>query len=62
MSDSSGGGGIGFFGLLFIVLLVLKLTGVIDWSWWWLTAPLWGVAILVIFLVAFVAFTSGDKR
>lgn len=27
--------------LLFLVFLVLKLTGVIAWSWWWVTAPLW---------------------
>ena len=27
--------------MLFIVFLVLKLTGVITWSWWWVTAPLW---------------------
>lgn len=26
---------------LFIVFLVLKLTHVIDWSWWWVSAPLW---------------------
>lgn len=26
---------------LFIVFLVLKLTGYITWSWWWVTAPLW---------------------
>lgn len=31
----------GIFGLLFLIFLVLKLTGVIDWSWWWVTAPLW---------------------
>lgn len=34
-------GGIGFPGALFIAFLVLKLTGVIGWSWWWVTAPLW---------------------
>jgi uncharacterized membrane protein YhdT len=28
-------------GLLFIVFLVLKLTGFINWSWWWVTSPLW---------------------
>lgn len=44
-------GGIGFFGVLFIVFLVLKLTGVIGWSWWWVTAPLWVGAILFIALV-----------
>lgn len=39
--------------VLFIVFLVLKLTNVITWSWWWVTAPLWiplglGIAILVL--------------
>lgn len=32
---------ISFPGLLFITFLVLKLTDVIDWSWWWVSAPLW---------------------
>ena len=43
MSDSSGSnnGGIGLAGATFIVFLVLKLTHNIDWSWWWVTAPLW---------------------
>lgn len=27
--------------ITFIVFLVLKLTGVIGWSWWWVTSPLW---------------------
>lgn len=27
--------------VLFLVFLVLKLTGHIGWSWWWVTAPLW---------------------
>ena len=35
-------GGIGVLGLLGIVFVVLKLTGFIDWSWWWVTAPFWG--------------------
>lgn len=40
-NSSSSSGGIGIFSVLFIVFLVLKLTGNIDWSWWWVTAPLW---------------------
>jgi len=36
---------------LFIVFLVLKLTGVIDWSWWWVTSPLWISAIFVLLAV-----------
>lgn len=49
--ESSGGPGL--FGLLFLVFLVLKLTEVIAWSWWWVTAPLWApvLVVLVVFLV-----------
>lgn len=40
---------IGFPSALFIVLLCLKLTHYIDWSWGWITAPLWiPLAIFVI--------------
>lgn len=42
MSGQQNGGGLGLGGVLFVVFLVLKLTGVIAWSWWWVTAPLWG--------------------
>ena len=45
--------------LLFAVFLVLKLTGVVDWSWWWVTSPLW-LAVLataaVLILVGGVGF------
>ncbi len=51
-ATATASGGVGFCGLLFIALLVLKLTHVIDWSWWWITAPLWGG--FAIFLVVFV--------
>lgn len=39
-------GGIGFFGLLAIVFIVLKLTKVIAWSWFWVLAPVWISVIL----------------
>lgn len=45
-------GGTSFSGLLFLVFLVLKLVGVIKWSWWWITAPLWiPVALVVVIFV-----------
>lgn len=31
----------------FFTFLILKLCGVIDWSWWWVTAPIWGFTILL---------------
>ena len=34
--------GVDFCEVLAIVFITLKLTGVIAWSWWWVTAPLWG--------------------
>lgn len=42
------GGGIGLLGIVFIVFLILKLAGigvVATWSWWWVTAPLWGPVV-----------------
>ena len=58
MSKTSGavGGGLTFLEVLFLIFLVLKLTGktvVATWSWWWVTAPLWGglATVLVIFLI-----------
>jgi hypothetical protein len=47
-NSSSSSGGIGFTGLLTIVFIVLKLTHVIAWSWWWVLSPLWIGFILVI--------------
>lgn len=35
MSNSNSGGGIGLGGVLLVVFIVLKLCGVIAWSWWW---------------------------
>lgn len=40
-SSSNSSGGIGFVGLLTILFIALKLTHVIDWSWWWVLSPLW---------------------
>lgn len=46
--QSTRGGGMGLGGVLFVVFLVLKLTGNIDWSWWWVFSPLWiPVALLL---------------
>ena len=42
MPDTSSSSGIGVLVLLGVAFVVLKLTGVISWSWWWITAPLLG--------------------
>lgn len=57
-------------GPLFIVFLVLKLTHTITWSWWWVTAPLWGDLATTLVLLALIglgfisgfAFLKGSRR
>ncbi len=48
MSYNKSSGGIGFLSILAIAFITLKLCKVIDWSWWWVTCPLWGPAAIVI--------------
>ena len=58
MSDnsSSSSSGIGFVGLLTVVFVTLKLVGKIDWSWWWVLAPIWISASLgIVLLISVVA-------
>lgn len=38
--------------ILGIIFVVLKLTGVIAWSWLWVLSP-WWISLLLIFLIAF---------
>ncbi len=40
-NSSSSSSGIGFIGLLTVLFIGLKLTDHIDWSWWWVLAPIW---------------------
>ena len=51
--NQSLGFNIGLPGLLFLLFTTLKLTGVISWSWWWVTAPLWISSLLIILIFAF---------
>ena len=41
MANESRSNGIGLGVILFLIFMTLKLTGNIDWSWWWVTSPLW---------------------
>jgi hypothetical protein len=51
-------GGIGIFGLLGVVFVTLKLTGVIGWSWWWVTLPFWGGIAFLLSIVAVIALVA----
>jgi hypothetical protein len=56
---STTSGGVGISTVLLIVFIVLKLVGVIDWSWWWVLSPLWiSVGLGLIFLIIFFLFLN----
>lgn len=46
--------GINILSILGVVFVILKLTGYITWSWWWITAPFWGGFVVVFVLVIFL--------
>lgn len=56
-------GGIGFVGLLTIVFITLKLTGYIDWSWWWVLSPvLISIGIGILLLLVFLGIAIREDR
>ena len=60
--NTSSGNGVGFAGLLTVAFVVLKLTGVIAWSWWWVLSPLWISAALALLILAVVGIVLVVKR
>ena len=54
-TTSSSSGGIGFFGLLTLVFITLKLIGYITWSWWWVLSPIW-ISVSIVISVLIIIF------
>ena len=55
-SSNSTSGGVGILGLLGVLFVGLKLTGYIDWSWWYVTMPFWGALAVFIVIAAICLF------
>lgn len=51
--------GISLGGVLLVIFVVLKLTGLIAWSWWWVFSPIWIPLLIVVavFLIAMIIMT-----
>jgi len=56
--NNGGKSGIGFTGLLTILFIALKLTGVIQWKWVWVLSPLWISTLFAILIVIIVAIVT----
>ena len=50
---NKGSTGIGFWGLLAIIFIVLKLCHVIEWSWIWVLSPLW-IGFILFIIISFI--------
>lgn len=57
-NEKTTSGGIGFGSLLLLTFIILKLVGVIDWSWWWVLSPIWipVVLLLAVSVLLFVVY------
>ena len=58
-ASSSTSGGIGVCGLLGVAFVILKLCHVINWSWWWVTAPFWGPVVVALTILLVVGIIVG---
>lgn len=57
-SKTQTSGGIGFCVALAIAFIVLKLMGIIAWSWWWVLDPLWAPLAVVLVIAAILGLIS----
>ena len=55
--------GMGLTSVLLVVFIVLKLCGVIDWSWWWVLSPLWiSTGLVILILLIFIIVCVVKRR
>ena len=53
--ESKNSGGISFGSLLALAFIVLKLCGVIKWSWVWVLSPVWiGLTLLLVVTIIYI--------
>jgi len=57
-SSSSSSGGISFTGALTVLFIGLKLTHVINWSWWWVLSPIWISSLFVLTIILIVGIVA----
>lgn len=61
MTTEQTSNGIGLGTVVFLIFLILKLAGigqVAEWSWWWVTSPLWIPLAFVLIVLLGVGLIS----
>lgn len=62
--ETTSAAGMGFLGWLLLLFIGLKLTGYINWSWWWVLGPIWipiGVILLLVVCASIVMCVIDNK-
>ena len=54
-NEKTTSGGIGFDSALLLTFIILKLVGVINWSWWWVLSPIW-IPVVLLMAVSILLF------
>lgn len=57
-NTQAGSSGIGLGGLLTVLFVGLKLTGHIDWSWWWVFSLIWLPLVIILGLTLMVGLIA----
>lgn len=62
MDNKAKQGGLGIVSVLTIVFIVLKLLGVIQWSWIWVLSPIWISAVIVVAVSSVILIGGRIKK
>jgi hypothetical protein len=65
--QNNSSGGVGILGLLLVAFIILKITKLIDWSWWLVFLPAWigigfGILALVLAFAVIIRRVIKDAR
>ena len=62
MDNKAKQGGLGIVSVLTMVFIVLKLLGVIQWSWIWVLSPIWISAVIVVAVFSVILIGGRIKK
>jgi membrane protein YdbS with pleckstrin-like domain len=63
MDKNTSSSGLGLSTVLTIIFVVLKLVGVIAWSWWWVLSPiLIDIGLTIIVLVIYAIYVAHENK
>lgn len=41
-----------------VIFVILKLVGVLQWSWWWILAPFWIQLVIIVLMFTWLHITN----